>query len=91
MATRTDGARLPERVRVELLYFDGCPTHEKAEQNLRKVLAEEGMNADVSLVAVNPDGEARRLHFPGSPTIRVNDGNLFPVPDRRTWGFAGCT
>ena len=33
--------------------------------------------------------EAERLHFPGSPTLRVNGGDLFPVPERHTWAL-GC-
>lgn len=46
---------------------------------LRKVFAEEGADADVALMAVNTDEEARRLPFPGSPTIRVRPR---PVPRR---------
>ena len=59
-------------MRVEVLYFDGCPTCVVAEWALREVLAEQGIEAEVDLVAVNSDEEAQRLRFPGSPTIRVN-------------------
>ena len=47
---------------------------------MRGVLAEKGIEAEVSLVAVNTDEEAQRLRFPGSPTIRVDGEDLFPVP-----------
>jgi hypothetical protein len=57
-------------MRVELLYFDGCPTYQAAEEALREVLGREGAEAEVELVAVNTDREAQRLRFPGSPTIR---------------------
>jgi hypothetical protein len=70
---------------VEVLYFDGCPTYKLAEQALREALAEEGMDAEVYLVAVNTDEEARRLRFPGSPTIRVGGKDLFPVSEREDW------
>jgi hypothetical protein len=53
------------------------------------VLAEQGIEAEVELVAVNTDEEALRLRFPGSPTIRVDDRDLFPVADRTGYAL-GC-
>ena len=76
-------------MKVEILYFDGCPTYETATETLRAVLAEEGMEADIELVAVDTDEEARRLRFAGSPTIRVDGKDLFPTPERNEWGL-GC-
>ena len=74
-------------MKVEILYFDGCPTYLEAERVLRKVLARE--DAEVELVAVNTDEEAERLRFPGSPTIRVDGEDLFPVPERAEYAL-GC-
>ena len=74
---------------VEVLYFDGCPTYVAATRTLREVLAELGAEAEVELVAVDTDEEAKRLRFPGSPTIRVDGRDLFPVPERRVWAL-GC-
>jgi hypothetical protein len=48
-------------MRIELLYFEGCPTYRNAEEDLRKVLAEEGVEAEVELIAVNNDEASRRL------------------------------
>jgi hypothetical protein len=76
-------------MKVEVLYFDGCPTYEKATTTLRAVLAEEGVEAEVQLVAVNTDEEAQRLRFPGSPTVRVDGRDLFPAPEREDWRL-GC-
>jgi len=76
-------------VKVELLYFDGCPVGRTAENALKEVLADEGIEANVTLVAVNTDEEARRLRFPGSPTIRVDGRDLFPAPEREDWRL-GC-
>ena len=75
--------------KVDILYFDGCPTYVAAEETVRAVLAEEGVEAEVELVAVNTDEEARRLRFPGSPTIRADGRDLFPVPEREDWRL-GC-
>src|SRR5829696_4279983 len=76
-------------MKVEVLYFDGCPTYETATKTLRAVLAEEGLESDIELVAVNSDAEARRLKFPGSPTIRIDGRDLFPSPEREDWRL-GC-
>lgn len=76
-------------MKIEVLYFDGCPTYETATKTLRAVLAEEELEADIELVAVNSDEEARRLRFPGSPTIRVDGRDLFPAPEREDWRL-GC-
>jgi hypothetical protein len=76
-------------VRVEVLYFDGCPTYVAATRILREVLSELGVEAEVELVAVKSDEEAKRLRFPGSPTLRVDGRDLFPVPERSVWAL-GC-
>ncbi len=76
-------------MKVEVLYFDGCPTYETATKTLRAILAQEGMEADVELVAVNSDEEAQKLRFPGSPTIRVDGEDLFPIAEREDWRL-GC-
>ncbi len=79
-------------MKIEVLYFDGCPTYESATKTLRAMLAEEGVEAEVEMVAVNTDEEARRLRFPGSPTIRVDGRDLFPAgfPDEREDWRLGC-
>ncbi len=76
-------------MKVEILYFDGCPTYVAAEKAVRDVLAEGGIEAGVEMVAVNTDEEAKRLRFPGSPTIRVDGRDLFPVPEREEYAL-GC-
>jgi hypothetical protein len=76
-------------MKVEVLYFDGCPTYKAAEKIMREALEELGMDAEVELVAVNTDEEARRLKFPGSPTLRVDGYDLFPTGEREDWRL-GC-
>jgi hypothetical protein len=76
-------------MKVEVLYFDECPTYEAAVKTLRKVLADEGVQAEVELVAVITDKDARSLRFPGSPTMRVDGRDLFPTPEREDWRL-GC-
>lgn len=76
-------------MKVELLYFEGCPTYRAAEDAVREALASEGFEAEVALVSVETQEEVERLGFPGSPTIRVDGRDLFPVPERASWGL-GC-
>ena len=56
---------------------------------MRGVLAQLNPDAKVERVGVNTDEEAQRLRFPGSPTIRVDGEDLFPVPDRAGYAL-GC-
>lgn len=75
-------------VNVELLYFDGCPNAEVAERVLRQALVEEEIEAEITSVSVESDEEAQNLRFPGSPTIRIDGEDAFPVPGRENWALA---
>ena len=63
---------------VELLWWDGCPSHPEALDQLRRVLDEEGVDAEVKLVEVTSDEQARRESFPGSPTVRIDGHDVVP-------------
>jgi uncharacterized ParB-like nuclease family protein len=76
-------------MKVEILYLDGCPTYLAAEKTLREVLNEQGIAAEVDLVAVNTGGETRDLHFAGCHTIRVDSEALFSVAEREEYAL-GC-
>jgi hypothetical protein len=59
-------------VKVELLWWDGCPSYPETRDDLERVLAEEGVQAEVELVEVETDEQAQAERFPGSPTIRLD-------------------
>ena len=59
-------------MRIEILYFDGCPNYRPAADRLRSVLRMEGLEAEVSEIEVKDEASAKKLEFIGSPTIRVN-------------------
>lgn len=69
-------------MKVEILYFDGCPNHRPAVERVLEVLGEQGVPAQVSEVNVSDEAAAQSLRFLGSPTIRVN--GLDVEPDART-------
>ena len=76
-------------MRVELLWWEGCPSTEQALEDLRAVLAEEGLDPDaVELREVTSDEEAERERFHGSPTIRVDGQELLPPGDGEPMGLS---
>lgn len=65
--------------KIELLYWEGCPSHPEALALLERLLAERGIDAEVELHEVLTDDEAQELGFPGSPTIRIDGRDIDPV------------
>ncbi len=66
-------------MRVELLWWEGCPSTEKALEDLREALAAEGLDPDaIDVRAISSDEEAERERFPGSPTIRIDGRDVQP-------------
>ena len=66
-------------MRVELLWWEGCPSHPQALAELRDALRDEGIDEDVLEVRhIASDEEAERTRFPGSPTIRIDGEDPFP-------------
>ena len=65
-------------MKIEVLYVPGCPNHEPAVEAVMDVLESESFEAEVCQVPVQSESEARALHFPGSPTIRINGGDIEP-------------
>ncbi len=63
-------------VTIELLYFDGCPTHEPARHLLRTVVREQAIAATFREIRVTTEAEAQEFKFLGSPTIRVNGKDI---------------
>jgi hypothetical protein len=71
-------------VRIELLYFDGCPNHEALLPRLREILARTGVSAEIDLRRIASAGAAQRERFLGSPTVRINGRDIEPEAERRT-------
>ena len=65
-------------MRIEFLFWRGCPSHPEARELLDELLASCGIEADVVEREVFSDEEARELAFPGSPTIRVDGRDVDP-------------
>ena len=61
-------------MKVELFYFDSCPSYLKALENTREALRLERLPENVELIAVESDADAQAKRFIGS---LPNAGNVF--------------
>jgi hypothetical protein len=76
-------------MKVELLWWDGCPSYPEALEQLRQVLREEGLDPEaVELVQVVSDEQAERERFFGSPTIRINGEDVVPPGEGEPVGLS---
>ncbi len=76
--------------RVEILWFEGCPNHERALEVVEQVAGELGMRPAIELVEVPDVDAAARLRFLGSPTVRVEGRDVEPGAEERTEFVLAC-
>lgn len=75
-------------VKIELLYFEGCPSYEALLPELRGLLAGEGIAAEVELRRVETIEDAERERFLGSPTVRIDGCDVDPgAAEREDYGI----
>ncbi|MGD9736703.1 MAG: DUF2703 domain-containing protein [Solirubrobacterales bacterium] len=75
-------------MKVELLYFEGCPSYEALLPELRALLAEEGIAEAVELRQLGTVEDAERERFLGSPTVRVDGADVEPgAAEREDFGM----
>jgi hypothetical protein len=66
-------------VKIEMLFWEGCPSHPEALELLQAVLRERGIEEPIELREVFTLEDAVELGFPGSPTIRIDGRDVDPV------------
>ena len=71
-------------MRIELLYFDGCPNHEALLPRLRAILDEAGVRDPVEQRRVETEAAAEADRFLGSPTVRVEGMDVDPGASGRS-------
>ncbi len=64
-------------MKIELLYFDGCPSWQSGLQNLHFALKANGLDLSVELVEVLDNDDAARRKFLGSPSFCINGVDLW--------------
>lgn len=68
-------------MKVELLYFEGCPGHEALLPRVRELV---GDAVEIQLRQVGSPEEANAERFLGSPTLRIDGQDVEPGAGERT-------
>ncbi len=68
---------------IKILFYSDCPHFAQTTQDVKSVLIEEGLSADIQSVdlARAPDVE-KEMPFAGSPTILINGADIAPAGDQ---------
>jgi hypothetical protein len=75
-------------MKIDILYFEGCPNHLPTLERINEILREEGSDAEVRVVLVPDALTAQTVKFLGSPTVRVNNIDIEPAAlDRQDFGL----
>jgi hypothetical protein len=76
------------RPRVEFLWWEGCPSHERALAELLDAMRAAGLDPEsVDVRHVGSEQEAARARFVGSPTIRIDGRDLQPPAADEPFGL----
>jgi copper chaperone CopZ len=65
-------------MKIELLYFDGCPHYAATVERVKEALRQEAQAAEIVEVDIPDEAAARSAGFLGSPTVRINGLDIEP-------------
>jgi hypothetical protein len=77
-------------VKIELFKIPGCSGADIAYDRLRDVLDKLGICETIRTIEIATEEQARRLRFPGSPTLRVDGVDVDPSDDRSARYAVAC-
>ena len=76
-------------MKIQVLYFTGCPNHMPTVELAWQVIAEIGLDAEIEEVEVTSGDDAAPLRFLGSPTVLVNGVDIeASARTRMDFGFS---
>jgi hypothetical protein len=76
-------------VNVELLWWEGCPSTERALEAVQTALAELELDGvEVQMREIRTDQDAEESSFVGSPTILIDGADLVPAADEEPIGLS---
>jgi hypothetical protein len=64
------------RMKIEVLYFDSCPSSKQAIANVKAAIKERQIQAELVLIKVETEEKAEKVGFQGSPSVRINGKDL---------------
>lgn len=70
-------------MKIELLYFDGCPSYRTLRPRLRELIESAGVDAGLDVRRVESAEAAASEAFLGSPTVRVDGQDVEPSAEAR--------
>ena len=74
---------------VELLWWEGCPSTERALAELREALNDVGFgDVEVAMHEIATDADSLEAGFVGSPTIRIDGVDIQPPASDEPLGLA---
>ncbi len=77
-------------MKIQLYYFDDCPSYQKALDNLKEALRSQELPQEVEMIPVTSEDDAQAKRFIGSPTIRLNGIDIEgPEAEEKGYGY-GC-
>lgn len=77
-------------MKIDVLYFEGCPNHKPTVRRVRDVLDRLEVKAVLNEVEVTQDDDPATLKFVGSPTVLIDGMDIDPVQRQGVaYGF-GC-
>ena len=77
-------------MKIQLYYFDDCPSYQKALDNLKEALRSQELPQEVEMIPVASEDDAQAKRFIGSTTIRINGIDIEgPEAEEKGYGY-GC-
>ncbi|RPI24233.1 MAG: hypothetical protein EHM70_21530 [Chloroflexota bacterium] len=67
-----------DRLKIDLLYFEGCPSWQEALSNLKTALLRKGVAAEIRPIRVEDEAQAAALRFNGSPSFQIDGRDWWP-------------
>lgn len=78
-------------MKIQFLYFEGCPSYKQGLENLKQALRELSLPEDFEMINIDTDEKAKEYHFIGSPTIKINGEDIDPrAREAKITGYKGC-
>ena len=77
-------------MKIELLYFSGCPHYEPTRELIDNAVSELGIEPEIEEIDVEDEADATRHRFLGSPSIRVDGIDIEAGAESRSSYALSC-
>ena len=78
------------RMKIQLLYFAGCPHYESTRELIDAAVSELGIEPEVEEIDVRDAADAARHRILGSPSVRVDGVDIEPEAGSRESYALSC-